>query len=176
MNVSPNGGGTIKVKHLVSSSYPATYNFSNGTKVHLEAVPASGYRFNNWSGDLPGTTNPTTIVINCNKSITASFSQIMYTLTVEVSGSGSTTPTGGAHEYSEGTVVSITATPDIGWQFDSWTGNVIVPNPATATLTMDSDKTITAKFSPDWSLVGGLISGVVLAGLLVTVLIVRRRA
>jgi len=176
VDVSPNGGGTVKVNQFVPSSYPVSYDFGSGENIRLEAVPTSGYRFDNWSGDLSGATNPTTIVMDCNKSITASFSQVIYTLTMEVSGSGSTTPTGGTHEYIKGTVVSITATPDSGWQFDGWTGNITAPGSATTTLTMDSDKTVTAKFSISWPLVGRLIGSVVLAGLLVTVLIVRRRA
>ncbi len=81
MVVSPSGNGTVKVEQTVPSSYPATFTFNNGTEVHLEAVPASGYLFDNWSGGLSGTTNPTTIVIDCNKSITANFSQI----TIQVS-------------------------------------------------------------------------------------------
>ena len=75
MNVSPGKSGTIKVEQSVPPSYPATYTFSGDTEVYLEAVPAPGYRFDNWGGDLCGTTNPTTtIVVDCNKTITANFS------------------------------------------------------------------------------------------------------
>ena len=176
MDVSPSDGGIVKVDENLPSSYPIFYFFGSGTEVRLEAVPASGYLFSTWGGDLSGSTNPTTIVVDCNKSITANFSRRVHTLTIQVSGSGSTTPTVGTHNYGEGTVVSITATPDSGWQFDGWTGNITAPGSATTTLTMDSDKTVTAKFSVSWPLVGGLIGGVVLAGLLVTVLIIRRRA
>ncbi len=176
MDVSPNSGGTVKVEQLVSSSYPVSYDFESGENARIEAVPASGYRFDNWSGDLSGDTNPSTIVVDCTKSITANFYWVMYTLSMEASGRGSTTPVAGIHEYSKGTVVSITATPDIGWQFDSWTGDVINPSSATTLLIIDSDKSVTAKFSLDWSLVGISISSVVLIGLLVSVLIIRRRA
>lgn len=175
MDVSPNGGGTLEVEQLVPSSYPARYDFRSGEKARLEAVPAPGYRFVNWSGDLSGATNPTTIVMDCDKKVTASFSR-MTTLTMAASGRGSTTPAAGIHQYGKGTVVGITATPGIGWQFDSWVGDVISPDSATTILTMDSDKNVTAKFSLDWSLVGISIGSVVLIGLLVTVLIIRRRA
>ncbi len=57
------------------SSYPATYTFEGGSSVRLEAVPDPGYRFQSWSGDLSGTTNPATIVMDCNKSITANFTK-----------------------------------------------------------------------------------------------------
>ena len=182
MDVGPNGDGTVKVEQSVPSSYPATYTFSSGTEVDLEAVPASGYLFNNWDGDLSGTPNPTTILINCNKSVTANFSQIMHPLALRLIGSGSTTPPVGVHDYAEGTAVSITATPDSGWQFDSWTGDVAEPSSATTTLTIDSDKTVTANFSRivtsqvGWPLVGRVTAGLVLVGSLVILLIIRRRA
>ena len=76
MDVEPGGGGTIEVEQNASSSYPTTLSFETGTSVRLEAVPAPGYHFDNWGGDLSGTTNPTTIVIDCNKKITASFSPV----------------------------------------------------------------------------------------------------
>ena len=179
MDVEPSGGGTIEVEQNASSSYPTTLSFETGTSVRLEAVPAPGYIFNNWSGDLTSTTSPTTIAIDCNKSITANFSRIMHTLTIQISGSGSTTPTVGTHDYGEGEVVSITATPDSGWQFDSWSGDVTDPGSVTTTLTTDSDKIVTANFSQasqvNWPLVGGVIGGLVLAGLLAVVLIIRHR-
>jgi hypothetical protein len=181
VDVSPADGGIVKVGQAASFSYPATYDFENGTYVNLEAIPASGYLFNGWSGDLSDNTNPTTIVIDCNKRIIASFSQVMHTLTLQVSGSGSITPTMGTYDYSEGTVVSIIATPDSGWQFDSWVGDVSNPDSVAATVTMDTDKTVTANFSQimtihvSWPLVGGIMGGLVLVGLL-AILFVRRRA
>ncbi len=150
MDVSPSGGGIIEVDQTAPSSYPDISTFKDGTSVRLEAVPASGYHFSSWSRDLSGATNPTTIVIDCNKKITANFSQLMHTLTIQASGSGSTEPTVGTHEYHEYievTMVDITATPNSGWQFDSWTGDVADAGSVTTTVTLDSDKTIAANFS-----------------------------
>ena len=76
MDVSPGGGGIVKIDQTAPSSFPNTYDFESGTSVPLEAVPAPGYTFDNWSGDLSGTANPATIVIDCNKRITANFSQV----------------------------------------------------------------------------------------------------
>jgi len=73
VDVSPSQG-IVLISHFTPPSYPYTYTFKNGTQVHLEAIPDNGYRFNNWSGDLSGTTNPTSIVMDCDKSITANFS------------------------------------------------------------------------------------------------------
>ncbi len=71
---------------------------------------------------------------------------VQYTLTTNTVGNGSITlnPPGGV--YDEGTVVTLTAAPDPGWQFDNWSGDLSgTANPAT--ITMNSDKTVTANFS-----------------------------
>ena len=73
MDVS-SSGGIVKIAQTTPSSYPFTYNFRSGLSVTIEAVPAFGYVFDSWNGDLSGTDNPTTLVIDCNKNITASFS------------------------------------------------------------------------------------------------------
>ena len=39
----------------------------------MTAIPNRGYEFGSWSGDLSGSTNPTTITMNGNKSVTANF-------------------------------------------------------------------------------------------------------
>lgn len=69
-----------------------------------------------------------------------------YTLTTNVSGAGSITqsPTGTVH--TDGTVVSLTANPDSGYQFDGWSGDLTgSSNPAS--ITMNSNKSVTAVFS-----------------------------
>jgi hypothetical protein len=75
VDVSPSSGGAVKVEQAIPSSYPGTFTFRNDALVRLEAVPAAGYNFNNWSGDLNSTANPITILVDCNKKITANFSQ-----------------------------------------------------------------------------------------------------
>ncbi|MGD2085906.1 MAG: PKD domain-containing protein, partial [Candidatus Aminicenantes bacterium] len=128
---------------------PAGGTYCEGTVVTVTAIPDTGWQFDGWSGDLSGTTNPETITMDSNKSVTATFSQLpvqQYTLTVNTVGQGSVTlnPTGGV--YDEGTVVTLTAVPDSGWQFDNWSGDLTgSTNPDT--ITMDADKTVTANFS-----------------------------
>ena len=146
MYVSPSSGGNIKVDGTI---YSSTYNhqYPVNTYVPIEAMPASGYQFSNWSGSESGTTNPLTIKMTCAKTVTANFSQATRTLTMQVNGSGSTTPAVGPHVYNEGTTVPITAIPSSGWQFVNWTGSVANPSSASTTVTVSSDKTVTANFS-----------------------------
>ena len=65
----------------------APYSF--GDVVPLTATPGAGWSFSGWSGDLTGSVNPVTITLNGNKTVTATFTQNTYTLTVNTVGSGS---------------------------------------------------------------------------------------
>jgi uncharacterized repeat protein (TIGR02543 family) len=47
--------------------------YNEDTVVTLTAEPASGWQFDGWSGDLSGTANPTTIIMDSNKTVTATF-------------------------------------------------------------------------------------------------------
>jgi len=147
VDVSPSDSGIIKVNQVAKSFYPATFTFSNSEAISLEAVPASGYEFDNWSGDIMDTTNPTTVIMDCNKKVTASFSPIIRILTMKFAGNGSTAPKAGTHAYNNGAVVAITATPDAGWRFGEWNGDVSEPKLPTTTVIMNADKIVTANFS-----------------------------
>ena len=52
---------------------PDKISYKHGETVKLEAVPNPGYSFTNWSGDLDDSTNPATLVMDADKSVTASF-------------------------------------------------------------------------------------------------------
>ena len=76
VNVSPGSSGGIKIDQATSTYFPDTSTFRSGAPIRIEVVPASGYRFEHWSGDLTGTTNPASLVIDCDKQITAHFSLV----------------------------------------------------------------------------------------------------
>jgi len=76
-----------------------------------------------------------------------------YDLTITSTAGGDvTTPVEGTHTYDAGTVVNLTATPDGGYRFVNWTGNVGTiadDEDATTIITMNGDYTITANFGLD---------------------------
>ncbi|MBW6515418.1 MAG: hypothetical protein K0B81_02230, partial [Candidatus Cloacimonetes bacterium] len=70
----------------------------------------------------------------------------MYSLTIVITGDGTTLPTEGQHLYVENTLVDLAAYPAEGWDFQKWIINgVDVFEPFTSVL-MDGDKVIAAYF------------------------------
>jgi len=141
LGLSVTGQGSIS-KSPDKSSYIA------GEQVQLTTTPASGWAFSGWSGDLSGTANPATVTMNANRAVTATFTQIQYTLTVSVTGSGSTNPAIGPHVYNSGSQVQVTATPSSGWVFDHWVldgSSAGSSNPVT--VTMGSGHALNAVFT-----------------------------
>jgi uncharacterized repeat protein (TIGR02543 family) len=140
---------TITATNGVVSTNPNPTNgtYDDGTSVSLTATPDAGYQFDGWSGDATGNTNPLTITMDADKAVTAMFSKIQKTLTITATNGVVATnpnPTNGA--YDDGTSVSLTATPDAGYQFDGWSGDA-TGNTNPLAITMDADKAVTAMFS-----------------------------
>ncbi len=66
--------GTVGADSTVTLTSPSV-TIPAGTVISLTANPSVGYDFNQWSGDLTGSTNPTSITIGANqqRSVTAHF-------------------------------------------------------------------------------------------------------
>jgi uncharacterized repeat protein (TIGR02543 family) len=116
--------------------------------VTITATPDTGWDFTNWSGDLSGSVNPESIIMDGPKSVTANFDLSEYTLTTYVVGSGNVTKDPDQATYSYNEVVTLTAGSDPGWTFDGWSGDVTCSdNPLEHTI--QDDTTITATFTQD---------------------------
>jgi len=123
------------------------HKYPENTLVPVTARPAIGWVFDHWEGGLVGNVNPTVLTMNSNKAVTAVFKRdnFDYTLAIVCEGDGATTPAAGYHRYNSGDEETIVAVPSDGWVFDRWTGDVAGVEP-TATVKMESDKTIKAVF------------------------------
>jgi uncharacterized repeat protein (TIGR02543 family) len=124
---------------------PSGAEFLSGTTLSVSAVPADGYRFGSWGGALSGTANPTTLPVDSNKEVTASFVK-QWSLTVQADEGGSVATTPSAVLHDQGTSVTLTAQADEGFVFSGWSGGASgTSNPLV--VTMDADKSITANFA-----------------------------
>jgi hypothetical protein len=149
--------------------------------VTITATASAGYKFSHWAGDLTGNTNPVSVVMDRNKTITAIF-LAYYVLTVNIDPLGGGTvalePAQPAEGYAEGTIVTLTTTAAEGYKFDHWSG-ALSSSENPATITMNSNEKVTASFAKVgrlsfpwwWLLVGG---GVVVIGLPLCLLIISR--
>jgi len=140
---------TVNAVNGTVSKAPNQTTYNHGSNVVLTATPAAGYVFTSWSGDATGTTNPLTVNMTSNKTITANFTAIpvnQFTLTVNAV-NGSVSKVADQPTYASGSTVVLTATPAAGYNFTSWSGDATGSvNPIT--VTMNANKTITANFSP----------------------------
>ena len=129
------------------ASDPAQTVFSNTTTtVTLTATPAPGYAFSHWSGDVSGSENPAQVLMDANRSVTAHFSPLQYTLAVTAE-NGTVLVSPLRATYGPGTVVTLTPYPAQGYYFDGWEGD-LSGSVSPASLTMQSSRAITARFLP----------------------------
>jgi hypothetical protein len=68
VTASPPDGGTV-------TRSPDLAQYDPGTVVTLTATPASGYAFSRWDGGLTGTTNPATVAMSADRTVTAIFTE-----------------------------------------------------------------------------------------------------
>lgn len=138
LTVSSNGSG-----HVLPP--PAAAGYAPGTVVNLTAIPAANHLLLGWSGDMSGTDNPLPVVMDGHKSVSAAFGPWMRLLTTVADGSGTVLRAPDAPSYTNGVSVLLTAVPDAGNRFVSWSGDATgTVNPVAVLL--DADRTVTAAF------------------------------
>jgi uncharacterized repeat protein (TIGR02543 family) len=146
---------------------PDQPQYDHGSVVQLTAVPATGWHFVGWSGDVTGSTSPLNVTMDANKSITATFAINTYTLTVSISGGGTVTVSPNQPTYTYGTVVQLTANPATNFHLTSWIGDASgTTNPLS--ITMDGNKSIVATFKSNdspFELPDGFTHQLVISGL-----------
>ena len=119
-----------------------------GATVQLTAAANRNYQFDHWEGDISGTANSVSVIMDKDKSVKAVFilkRGYLLIASVNPAGSGSIDPERG--EYSEGTEVPVNASPNSGYKFDYWSGDINSLLPS-ETIVMNDRKNITANFKP----------------------------
>ena len=144
LNMSVSGQGT-------TTPAAGAHNFAEDSEVQVSAAPASGWRFDGWSGHLTGTANPATVTMSGTRNVTANFSLIPpnYDLTVLTEGDGQVDINPEGLTYESGTTVHLEAVPGEGSVLIEWVGDVSDDDHTTTTILMNADKTVTARFGED---------------------------
>lgn len=116
--VEPTEAGTV--------SQDAT-EAEEGESITITATANEHWLFNGWQGDLAGSQNPASVLMDRDKRITALFIKRDYPLSINIEGSGEVQEEiapARTTEYQHGTFVQLTAQPDDGWIFFEWGGDM----------------------------------------------------
>ena len=124
LSLSTQGQGMIQ-------SSPSSPTHPAGTVVQLTAIPAAGWQFSGWSGDLTGNANPATIVMNGSKSVTAIFTETLMPPSITTQPASQTAPVGSDVTFS----VVATGTAPLSYQWKKDGGDISGATSATLTLT-----------------------------------------
>jgi hypothetical protein len=147
VNLEPPATFTLTVditgSGMVTRSNPGPYYL--GDVVDLWPYPFEGWSFSAWSGACTGS-GACSVTMDADKTVGATFTQDEYSLTVDVTGSGTVTRSSPG-PYHLNDVVDLTPVPDDGWSFSAWSG--ACTGFGACSVTMDADKTVGAAFLPD---------------------------
>lgn len=166
-----NGAGTVTSSPAgLSCNTNCSASFPTGTHVILTANPTSG-TFTGWGGACTGTGTCDIPSLTASTTVSATFTLPNATLQVSKAGTGTGTVTTtsnptqasqincgatcGPVTYPTNTTITLSATPDSGMQFTSWSGSCVGTN-LTCTFTLTGPASVTATFAPQ---TGGQITG-----------------
>ena len=130
LSVTATGNGTVTSSPSgISCGATCTAEYPGGSQVTLSATPAPGWTFGGWGGACSGT-GSCVVPMNAGESVTATFSQISYNLSVGIIGNGTVTsspagiscPSACNTGFPIGTQVTLTAAPAGGSSFGGWSG------------------------------------------------------
>ena len=147
--------GTITTTAYYSDGSSATVTPDSYTPNPSGVVSVSGNVVTPDAGAEDGETTTITVsyeedgiteTATVDVTVTDCTSYYTLTMAVDPTGGGTTNPAVGSHTYPENEVVTLTATPALGYHFVEWTGDASGTNP-TASVTMDGGKSVTANFA-----------------------------
>ena len=136
LNIEGDGSVTID---------PELEEYEEGTMVELTASPSAGWQFVEWKGDISSAQTSVELIMNSDKEVIAVFEEILFDLTINISGNGTVNLNPDLNEFKPGTLVELTAEPSDGWEFNQWQDDITgTENPIL--ITMESSTEVTALF------------------------------
>ncbi len=130
---------------------PASGNYAEGAQVEVTAMPATGWMFDRWSGDLTGTVNTASVTMNTAKTIYAHFikdPRVYHTVTVASTAGGTVIQEPPEQNLPEGSSITFTGVPVKGWKLNGWTGDYTGSDSVFTIASLDADITLSAQFLP----------------------------
>ena len=150
LSIATDGNGSVETELISGELRGEDYVYQS--EVRLTAIPDDGWEFFDWTGGLTGTQNPATLEMDRDLSVTAVFVPENFPITIQIEGEGTVTKTLVSGEeagsgYTFGSIVELTAVPEGGWEFSSWSGDADSDsNPVQVEVT--SELNVTATFIP----------------------------
>ncbi len=140
-STSVTGPGTI-------TQSPTGTSFANNTTVSLTAVPSAGATFSSWGGACTNTGSTTcSVIVTSNTAVSATFTAPQYTLTTSVNGPGAITQSPTGTSFASGTAITLTAVPNTGATFTSWSGGACAGSTSsTCAFNISANTSVTATF------------------------------
>jgi hypothetical protein len=124
---------------------PTGGTYYEGVVVTVLAKENVGYKFTGWSGALSGSVNPQTIVVDENKTVIANIEEVpAYTVSINAT-NGRVSYNPRKDTYALGDAVILVATPNEGYRFKGWGGDLTGKQNPTS-MVMNSDKFLVAVF------------------------------
>jgi uncharacterized repeat protein (TIGR02543 family) len=109
--------------------------FDNGMEVTLTATQNAGHHFTGWSGGVSGITNPVTLIMDSNKSVTAHF--VMNVVTVLTDRSSVNVPEGGVTNFQVKLSAQPTGLTSVGVARSSGDTDISVFSGSSLTFSID---------------------------------------
>lgn len=137
---------TLHLTAGTGGSVSGAGTFNHDTNTTIIATPNNGYNFNGWTGSGVRNSNArsTTVFIDQDRNLTATFSLPVFKLTLETSGGGAVS---GGGSFPSGTLVTYGATADDGYIFKNWSiADQNHSSQHTGSINISYDLTVTAHF------------------------------
>jgi hypothetical protein len=157
-NLVANFSGGSSSYTITTSSSPSAGGFtsgggtySSGSIATVTAFANSGYNFVNWTenGNVVSTSSSYSFTVNANRNLVANFSggSSSYTITTSSSPAGGGSTSGGG-TYSSGSIATVRAFANSGYNFVNWTENGSVVSTSTSySFTVSGNRALVANFS-----------------------------
>ena len=148
LTTTPSGIGSVGANPVPNCPADGS-KYTAGTNVTLVATPATPNDFVGWGGDVSGSAQSISLMMNADRQVTAGFVRChALQLGSDPNGVIATNPPancGNGTHYRVGTNIALYASASAGYQMDSWHGDLSGSTNPTV-IVLDQNKSVSASF------------------------------